>query len=56
MEPLPRIKVILSIVVPVTIATILALMLAGCAQRALVRDCQDMKGTPFKNCEIVEKL
>jgi hypothetical protein len=32
------------------------LVLVGCTQRALVRDCQDMKDTPFKNCEIVQKL
>lgn len=55
MEPRPRIKVLLWIVLPVAVVTLL-LLLIGCVDRALVRDCQDMKGTPFKNCEIVEKL
>lgn len=39
------------------IGGILLLGLTGCgAQRVMVRDCQDMKDTPWKNCELVQKL
>lgn len=39
------------------IGGILLLGLTGCgAQRVMVRDCQDMKGTPRKNCELIQKL
>lgn len=32
------------------------LALSGCTQRVMVRDCQDMKDSPFKNCELIRKL
>jgi hypothetical protein len=32
------------------------LALSGCTTRVLVRDCQDMKDSPFKNCELIRKL
>jgi hypothetical protein len=36
---------------------LLGLGLSGCGvPRALVRDCQDVKDTQFKNCEVVQKL
>lgn len=31
-------------------------LIVGCSQRVLVRDCQDVKETDLKNCELVKKL
>jgi len=31
-------------------------VLSACSHRVLVKDCQDVKGTDFKNCELVKKL
>jgi hypothetical protein len=40
------------------VAVVLLLVsFSGCStQRVLVRDCQDMKDSPFKNCELIQKL
>ncbi len=36
---------------------LLLILLPSCAAtRALVRDCQDLQGNDYKNCEIVRKL
>lgn len=53
-------KLELAIAIPALMFLILlmicTLVLGGCVQRALVRDCQVLEGSPFLNCEVVQKL
>lgn len=52
----PVLEAIIILMFMISIALVL-LVMAGCSpQRVLVRDCQEMKDTPFKNCELVQKL
>jgi ribosomal protein L37E len=38
------------------VAALLMVSLSSCSHRVLVKDCQDIKDSSFKNCEFIKKL
>jgi len=55
-EEMKELKGFAAFMLVVVLGTLFCALVAGCSTRVLVRDCQDVKETELKNCELVKKL